>query len=325
MSVSPPLDTSAAQPAAAPASAATDGPSAAVAGSPPPAEADRRLLDALRAYVDDRVKQGAVEASDRPHYTLVDRAWVLALLACVVLAANLLPGGLLPERFFGDERYKAYSEQFITWLFTAVLLRHSLTSPETLLALTRRRSYQIGVVSVLAACLIAMSPIVRIDAIPVPPETRIFVDNRPQPAHFRERLRSLQVRLQDPNADNARTVTLSVWAMLRSGLHVTPDWRLHYPVTFNCGPGQCPVPSTVEVTLTNGTFDPEFEERLRQSNVTVTNSRTAFVSFGETITGHLDLLAGLYSVKFRAGQCSRLLPSLSVPTDGTYDISIVCE
>ena len=86
---------------------------------PADSDSERRLLDSLNAYIREQLPPGAATAAPG-HFTVWDRAWVMALLAALVLLANVVPDGLLPERFFGDERYKTYTEQLFTWILTGI-------------------------------------------------------------------------------------------------------------------------------------------------------------------------------------------------------------
>jgi hypothetical protein len=202
------------------------------------------------------------------------------------------------------------------------MLGLSITSPKGLLTWSRTRPYRIGVVAVIAFCLVPLLEIVRIEATVIPANAQIVIGGKQYADSFRVRPRRIDVRIEEIGGKNTRTVSLSAWTMLRNGFRLTPQWRLLYEVTFACGGDHCPIPSTVEATLTDGELDADFIT-LKQAAATVRDDRTVVIALDNPVE-YVTLAAGDYALRFVQGQCVRDLMPLSVPRSLNHAVSVSC-
>jgi len=216
-------------------------------GASKDSEAGVRLLESLDDYV--RTRAGGAAPADertRPDVRWMDRLWLSATLAVLLLLGTLLPDGL-PS----DVRVKGYFEKILTWFPTALLFGKWIKSPDVLLELSRRTTYRVGVSSVLAVLLLVFLVHVRIDANVQPAGSTITVDKIATAVPFDDRLRLLTANVSDSAGDHKhdRTFTVTPFEMLAAGLRLRSDWRLIYKLALNCPDGPCPGSATVDLVL----------------------------------------------------------------------------
>ncbi len=294
---------------------------------PDNAKASQQLIASLDAYLEDRgtkpVGQTEGAIGTVVAYSFWDRVWIGILLAGLLAFASLLP-----ETIFKDERYKAYVDKLLTWFIAGGFFGQWFKSPQNLLTLSQTSAYRWSTGVFTGICFVLVFVVVQVDAVVKPTDATVVVDDKPVGPSFRTSVRTLGVRVVDKDGTHPRSFTLSAPGMLWAFLHPRPVWWLVYEVTFICPQPQCPVPSTLDLSLTDdGGFDGEVERGLIRDGLGVyrppkTQGVTQPVRVQVTLKAsrQVSLPAGDYQVALTKDRCTDEQQPLSVTGVRSYDV-----